>query len=349
MWLSCNRSVLLALVACLTLGVCRAEAANWALKAHAINGDSDGGNGPFRAPTGSSNVDTTGADLYLCLETFYNSSASNINTLTDVGGNTYTYTTAQAASGDGSTGVRWAYKLNPTTSASEHWSVASNGNAVYLGLACAAFSGSNALDGSSVQSGTTTQNPQAGSLGAAGDLVVTGVSDYSASYSSIDSSFAVTDTSAYASGNHMATMFAWQNASAGVGGAVNPKWTLSATPSASAVQAIAFTPSGGGGGPTVAQEMGGIGDHGSMIGQIWSLHALTIGVLLIVVTWALWLLLMIVRAAAAIWAELPRQVRAREVARRAHRDAMLQRWCAESSTPSEQMALIPVKRHGISQ
>src|SRR5678816_3389802 len=95
----------------------------WVLKAHAKSGNADGAGGPFKAPSGSGTVDTTGADLYVIPISNYDGSEANFTgaTVADAHGNVYTYVNAQLAAGDPSNRVSFFYCLNPVTSPTEQW------------------------------------------------------------------------------------------------------------------------------------------------------------------------------------------------------------------------------------
>lgn len=226
----------------------------WALVAHAVSGNTDGANGPFRAPTGSGSVNTTGADLYVVVVACY--AVLVATDMSDSGGAGYSMLAVQAAVGDTSQRVYIFYKAAPTTSATEHWTLGSV-TAAYAGVCAAAFSGSNASQSpGSTRSGTTTSTPQAGSLGIATDLVVCGAGNYTRILSSIDSGFSITDQNNYVSNHNMGTAMAWCNLSGGIAGAVNPTWTYGGAGTQTSVAVIAANfaiASGGGGGVTLVQ------------------------------------------------------------------------------------------------
>lgn len=247
--------VIVALLQPTMLLCAKPASAAWTLVAHAENGNSDGVTGPFKAPTGVGTVNCTGADLYTVAMSWYSSAADPpASVLADVSGNTYIELAHQSAAGDTSNRLTWFYKVAPTVSASEQWTVtfdAGTGGPQFVGLTAACFSGSSATPTiTHVEDGTTTSTPSAGSIGTAGDLVVTAVSDYTVTVSGINSSFQITDQSNYTVGNNIGIAMAWPNLSGGVAGAVNPVWTLSGSPGASVVQALSFTGTGGGGGGT---------------------------------------------------------------------------------------------------
>lgn len=219
----------------------------WALVQHTKNGNADGATGPFRAPH-SGTINAVGADLYLVPIAFYGSSPP-ASVLTDVSGNIYTLLTPVVAAGDGNCKIAWFYKVAPATSAVEAWTITPAGGGPepqFVSMTPLCFSGCAAVPTiTPAQSGATTSTPSAGSLGSAGDLVVTAVADYTALVSSIDSGFAITDQSDYTGSNNMGIAAAWQNLSGGVAGAVNPIWTMSAGPTAVVVQALSITGTGG--------------------------------------------------------------------------------------------------------
>lgn len=225
--------------------------ATWALVNHAVSGHGNGsggaGAGIFRAPD-IGLLSTTGADLYLVAAGYYLGVDPVAGDMADVqGGAGYTLLTPQAAVGDANMKVAWFYKVAPTVGGAEAWFLTGNSRATFAGICALAISGCAASPTvTHTESGATSSTPSAGSLGAAGNLVVTAVADYTATVSSIGSSFAITDQSDYTVGNNIGIAAAWQNLVGGVAGAVNPTWTLSGAPTASAVQAIAFTPAGAG-------------------------------------------------------------------------------------------------------
>lgn len=220
----------------------------WALVQHAKNGNADGATGPFRAPH-SGTINAVGADLYLVPIAFYGSDPP-ASVLTDVSGNTYTLLTPIAAIGDGNCKIAWFYKVAPATSAVEAWTITPSGGGPepqFVGMVVLCFSGCAAVPTiTHTESGATTSTPSAGSLGAAGNLVVTAVADYTALVSSIDSGFDFAGLSSdYTGSNNIGIAAAWQNLSGGVAGAVNPTWTLTGSPSAVVVQALSITGTGG--------------------------------------------------------------------------------------------------------
>lgn len=223
--------------------------ASWTLIAHAKSGNADGASGPFKAPNATT-VNCTGADLYTLAIGWYGGTPPS-TVVADVSGNPYTMLTPQAAAGDANNKVVWFYKVAPAVSAVEQWTVTLDVPSTApqnAGVTAACWSGvAGSPTVTHTESGTTSSTPSAGSLGAAGNLVLTAVSDYTATVSSIDSSFAITDQSNYTGSNNMGIAMAWQNLSGGVAGSVNPTWTMSALPTAVAVQAISVTGTGGGG------------------------------------------------------------------------------------------------------
>lgn len=217
----------------------------WAVVAHTVSGNTDGQNGPFRAPTGIGTVNCVGADLYLVALGYYSGDPAS-TVLTDVSGNTYTLLPTQSAAGDTNVKVAWFYKVAPAVSVIEAWTVTQNTSLPqYCGVNAVAISGCPASPTiTRTQSGTTSSTPSAGSIGSAGNLVVTAVAHYPGVVSSVDNSFQLFDLG-YTSNNCMGIGVAWQNLSGGVAGAVNPTFTLGSAPTASAVQALSFTASGG--------------------------------------------------------------------------------------------------------
>jgi hypothetical protein len=258
------KRVLSALVVALVLWA-QPASATWALVAHAKSGNADGTGGPFKAPNAST-VNCTGADLYTVAIGWYGGTPPS-TVLADVTAGGYTMVTPQAAAGDASNKATWFYKVAPTVSAVEQWTVTVDAPSTapqFTGVVAACWSGTAVSPTiTPIGSGTTTSTPSAGSLGSAGDLVLTAVADYTATVSSIDSSFAITDQSNYTGSNNIGIAMAWPNLSGGVAGPVNPIWTLSASPSAAAVQAISITGTGGGGGgssrPPCALRLLGVG------------------------------------------------------------------------------------------
>lgn len=240
-------------------------AATWTLVAHTKSGNADGTTGPFKAPTGAGTVVTTGAELYACAASYYSTSAGDpaSGDLTDVSGNSYTRLTPQTSAGDVKNKIVWFYKLSPTTSAVEQWTLVDVGNHTdNVGLTCLAFSGVGASPTvTSSSSGATSSTPSAGSLGASGNLVLTAVADYTVTVTSIDSSFSITDQSNYTAANNIGIAAAWQNLSGGVSGAVNPTWTLSGAPTASAVQAMSVTGTSSGASGPCTRSLLGVGCH----------------------------------------------------------------------------------------
>ncbi len=223
---------------------------SWAIVAHTKSGNADASGGPFRAPHAGT-VNTTGADSYWVAISHYDGSHVFASQLADVAGNTYTLLpSGPTAAGDANVRVDWLYCLAPTTNAAESWTLTSL-STEFAGLCVVAVSGTAASPTiTHAESGATSSTPSAGSLGAAGNLVMTAVADYTSTVVSIDSSFAITDQSDYTGGNNIGIALAWPNLSGGVAGAVNPTWTMSGTPTAVCVQAVSVTGTGGGGGGT---------------------------------------------------------------------------------------------------
>lgn len=227
--------------------------ASWVLKASTKSGNADGANGPFKAPAGASTSNCTGADLYVVLASGYQTPAPANTDLTDVSLNTYTLLTSQAAAGDPLNQVSIFYKVGPAVSSVEQWTLTQFGRNSYAGLICLAFSGCHQTVPAVVhnESGATSSTPGAGSVGVAGNLVITAVADYTSTVVSIDSSFVIILQSDYTAGNNIGIAAAWNNSSGGIGGAVNPLWTLSGSPGAVACQSISFAPAAGGVGGSV--------------------------------------------------------------------------------------------------
>ncbi len=218
--------------------------------AHAKNGTADGSVGPYVAPhTGT--IDTTGADLYVVACSHYDGSQQANTTLDDVAHNSYTLLADITASGDGSCRVAWYYKVAPTTSNVEKWTVtAAGGRPTNAGVCGIAFSGCAASPTiAHAEIGTTTSNPKAGTaIGSSGDLMVSAVANYAVDSSSIDSSFAIVEHEAYTASNNIGLAIAWCNNSAGLSGSTDPTWTMTSAPTAVCIQNVTFTGTGGGGG-----------------------------------------------------------------------------------------------------
>jgi len=172
-------------------------------------------------------VNTTGANLIVIAATDSNGAPP---TVTDNQSNTYTSITTKA---DGSTQqINLWYCLNPTVNASHTFTVSGS----FPSLTAAAFSGvkaSGALDQHNNTGNTAASTTvQPGSITPTSDnsLVITaaGIAGAAGATLSVNNSLSITDQKPFTAGTNYGTGLAWivQGAAA----AINPTWTLSATP-----------------------------------------------------------------------------------------------------------------------
>lgn len=202
-------------------------------------------------PTAS--INTTGANVIVCPVAFYdgiNNSTSAM--LSDSAANTWSMIANQAASGDGSLRIAIYYVIGPTTSASHTFTWTGTVSAATApAIVCYALTqGSNPTFVTSVSgnttSGTGPTTIQAGSIGNANDLVVSGVAWYTNNSQSINSSFSTPVEVGYSSGNHLGLAGSWKQ----VAGAVNPTWSVAGNNSTTeAAQSVSFTGTAGGASP----------------------------------------------------------------------------------------------------
>lgn len=222
---------------------------NWNRIAHTKSGNADGPGGPYLAPhTGT--VNTIGANLYVLAISHYNNGLNPDPALDIIdaagGANTYQLVPGQGAGTDPNTRITYLVCFNPITSPTEQWQLSNtSGHVSYAGLSASAWSGcSGSQTPGVVGDGSTTSTPAAGTIGSAGDLVITAVADYVVTVSSIDSGFDLFDQSDYTNSNNIGLAVAWQDIPGGIAGPVNPIWTLAGSPSSCAVQSISITGSG---------------------------------------------------------------------------------------------------------
>jgi len=212
--------------------------------------------GASTCTTGS--VSTSGADLFVCFGSYYEASAGATNgDMTDSAtspANVYTAVQPTPFSGnsDGALKLAMYYKIAPTTSGSMTFTYTGpvNNGVESVSVVCYAMAqgSSPSLQGSissNTTSGTGPTTIQAGSIGSANDIVLTGIGYYANNSQSINSSFEAATEVSYSGGNHIGAAGSWKE----VSGAVNPTWSVAGNNSTTEVaMSIAFTGTGGGGG-----------------------------------------------------------------------------------------------------
>lgn len=220
-------------------------------------GAADVGDGAVATVT----IDTDPADLLVVFVVVYNGASSpTAAMMSDSAGNTWPTPTVQLASGDAAVRLAMFTILAPNVSNTH--TITFNPNGSYPSMVALALSqgASSAASGSPIGAGGTGTTIQIGSVGAANDVVVEGVGWYTANGWTIDGSFSTILEAGYLGGTAMGAAASWKE----VSGAVNPTWTASASESAIAGIAAAFTGVGGGaaGQPTM-RRWGGVPHMGT--------------------------------------------------------------------------------------
>lgn len=168
--------------------------------------------------TGS--IDTTGATLLVVVACLFDVAGVASGDLTDSAGNTWTLDGQQVSSGNNGVYVAVWRKASPTTSATHTFTITHSTG--FPSVIAYAFAGITPATYSHV---SASSGSQAGSIGAANDLVVEGIGYESTSGYSIDSSFATPIEVAFLLNNHMGVAASWKQ----VSGAVNPAWSVGGT------------------------------------------------------------------------------------------------------------------------
>lgn len=194
-------------------------------------------------PITTAAINTTGVKLLVVSVASYLGAGPDATYLTDSQSNTWQVGKAQG----GSDPLLWCtvfYCLNPTTNASHTFTFtpsAGLGIGHYPSMVVDAYGATGTLAFStSVGASASASTIQAGSIGAASDLVVEAVAYYANTGYSINSSFASPHERNYSAGNAMGLARSWLQ----IGAAVNPTWTASGS-NDQAAAAISFTETGG--------------------------------------------------------------------------------------------------------
>lgn len=187
-------------------------------------------------------ISTVGADVLMAFVTTYGNTPL-AGDLTDGGVNSaWDLIDTQAAAGDPNVVHAVYRKVSPSTSASHSAVFSRGGGQSYAGLVFLALSqGSATAFGTSTKSGTVAGGTDinAGSIGNANDVVVTGTGFFTSNGCAVGASFATPVEVGYVAGNNMGTAGSWKE----VGGSVDPHWTYSGSNVGAAINA-SFT--GGG-------------------------------------------------------------------------------------------------------
>lgn len=209
------------------------QCAAWSLLA------SGNGAGTNAATTGAMNC--VGADVIVIMSAHYTGGSL---TFSDSSSNTWTTVTQQAGAADTSVKLDMAYCLAPTTGATQTFTFTAA--ATFIGVVAMAFSQGSAPTfvtrvGAAYSAGSVLQ---AGSIGNANDLVVSGISFGSTAPNAtlaINSSFSTIVQQNYNAGANIGVAGAWKQ----VSGAVNPQWSWTGSTDAGAIN-ISFTGTGAG-------------------------------------------------------------------------------------------------------
>lgn len=233
------KRLLSALIITLTLWAQPASATNWTQKATAAAAGTNSA-----AATG---LNCTGANLVVGLVAQYGAALVGADISDDTGGgNSYQITSEFHYTGDANVKGQWFYVLNPTVSGSETVTVTKAVRFIGVRVWCFAGAGTISFGAQVAANSALWTSLQPGSIGAIGDLVLTGVNYDGATGDSatVDSPFTTNLAGQnYGAGVNEGLRGSWFE----VSGAVNPTWS-NGTGVNGAAGNVNFTSTGGGGG-----------------------------------------------------------------------------------------------------
>lgn len=202
------------------------------------------GAGLNSATTG--NMTATGSNLIVGFVAQYGAALVGGDISDSVGGNTYNITSEFHYTGDTNIKGQWFYVLSPSVSGSMTVTVTKASRFIGIVVWCFTGAGTIAFGAQVATSSASWTSLQPGSIGASGDLVLTGINHdgTSGNTATVDSPFTTNLLSQnYGAGVNEGAHGAWTEAS----GAVNPTWSNGSGVSGGAGN-INFTSTGGGGG-----------------------------------------------------------------------------------------------------